>query len=272
MSVWPENYQAAATITVNFDAESVEQRVLPGEPLWGRFAFGRYGAQLGVYRILETLERYGVRATFFIPGFDADRYPAAMEAIAKAGHEVAGRGYAYEDFSALEPSAQEGILQRSEETFQRVFGGRPQGWRAPDGLMTAETRGILAARGYRFESTYCDDDVPYVVADAAGNKLVELPQFHTTAVDRHYYQVHRSPLVVSEAWREELSAMYEVGGLFNLAIHPRGDYGSGRGVRVRALADLLQAMRETPRLWIATCGEIASWTLEATPADEVRAA
>lgn len=272
MSVWPEGYHAAAVITVNFDGESVEQRALPGEPLWGRYSFGRYGAQIGVYRILDALARYEVKATFFIPGFDAERYGAAMEAIAKAGHEIAGRGYAYEDFSQLSAAAQEEALQRSEEALQRVFGAKPQGFRAPDGLMTSETRPILARRGYRYDSTFCDDDIPYVVSDASGNRLVELPHFHTTAVDRHYYQVHRSPLVVRDAWREELSATHEVGGLFNLAIHPRGDYGSGRAVRIRALLDLLQTLRETPRVWVATCGEIARWTLETAKPEETRAA
>ena len=89
-----------------------------------------------------------------------------MQAIAGAGHEVAGRGYAYEDFSALTLEEQDAVLQRSEATFQRVFGAKPSGFRAPDGLMTMETRGLLAARGYRYDSTYCDDDLPYVVANA----------------------------------------------------------------------------------------------------------
>ena len=264
MSFWPEGYHAAATVTVNFDGESVEQRTLPDQPLWGRFSYGRYGAQIGVYRILDVLDRYGVRATFFIPGFDAERYPEAMEAIAGAGHEVAGRGYAYEDFSALSVNDQQAALQKGEEALQRAFGAKPAGFRAPDGLMSNETRGILAARGYQYDSTYCDDDLPYVVSDGSGNRLAELPLFHTTAMDRHYYQVYRQPEVVREAFREELSAMFEVGGLFNLAIHPRGDYGSGRGVRIRVIEDTLQAMRETPRLWLATCGEVASHTLAAS--------
>jgi peptidoglycan-N-acetylglucosamine deacetylase len=263
MSFWPEGYHAAATVTINFDAESVEQRTLPNQPLWGRFSYGRYGAQIGVYRILDVLERYGVKATFFIPGFDAERYPAAMEAIASAGHEVAGRGYAYEDFSALTNEEQHAALERGEAVFQRVFGRKPSGFRAPDGLMTMETRGILAERGYRYDSTWCDDDVPYVV-ESNGNRLAELPIFHTSAMDRHYYQVYRQPEVVREAFREELSAMYEVGGLFNLAIHPRGDYGSGRGVRIRVIEDTLQAIRETPKLWVATCDEVAKYTLESS--------
>lgn len=271
MSFWPDGNQAAATVTVNFDGESVEQRTLPGQPLWGRFSYGRYGAQTGVYRILETLERYGVTATFFIPGFDADRYPEAMEAIARAGHEVAGRGYAYEDFNALSRADQDAALQRGEDALQRVFGTKPVGFRAPDGQMSDDTRALLAARGYRYDSTYCDDDLPYVVTDGSGNRLVELPIFHTSAMDRHYYQVYRQPAIVREAFREELSAMFEVGGLFNLAIHPRGDYGSGRGVRIRVVEDILQAMRETPRLWVATCGEIANHTL-ANWTEDARAA
>jgi peptidoglycan-N-acetylglucosamine deacetylase len=271
MSFWPDGYQAAATVTVNFDGESVEQRALPGQPLWGRLSYGRYGAQVGVYRILEALDRYGIRATFFIPGFDAERYPEAMDAISRAGHEVAGRGYAYEDFSALSPAEQNDALQRGEDTFQRVFGSRPAGFRAPEGQMSNETRRLLAARGYRYDSTYCDDDLPYIVADGDGYRMAELPHFHTSAMDRHYYQAYRQPGIVREAFREELSAMYEVGGLCNLAIHPRGDYGSGRGVRIRAIEDTLQAMRETPRLWVATCGEIASHTLD-TWTHEARAA
>ncbi len=271
MSFWPEGYHAAATVTINFDGESVEQRTLPDQPLWGRFSYGRYGAQIGVYRILDVLARYDVKATFFIPAFDADRYPEAMDAIASAGHEVAGRGHVYEDFSSLAPADQEAVLQGSEETFQRVFGSKPAGFRAPDGQMSIETRGILAKRGYRYDSTYCDDDLPYVVADSSGNRLAELPLLHTSAMDRHYYQVYRQPEIVRAAFREELSAMHEVGGLFNLAIHPRGDYGSGRGVRIRVIEDTLQAIRETPQLWVATCNEVASYTLESAT-EKARAA
>lgn len=284
MSIWPDQQQSAAVITVNFDGESFEQPELPGEPLWGRYAFGRYGAQIGVYRILELLDRYSVRATFFVPGWDVERYPEAMEAIAKAGHELAGHGYANEDFSSLSSDEQSAVLEKSEDIFQRVFGSKPAGWRGPSaganalgprpalavpgGILSSETRSLLAERGYRYDSSYCDDDIPYVVKNDAGKQLVELPQF-ATASDRPYYQVHRLPSVVSAAWREELSAVNEVGGLFNLTIHPRGDWGSGRAVRLRAVEDVLQALRETPRVWLSTCGEIAGWALESNPVGKV---
>lgn len=260
--VWPEGYQCAATITVDFDGESVEARSMD-LPLWGRNSYGRYGAQVGLQRLLALFQRFGVTATFFIPGWDAERYPAAMEAIATAGHEVAGHGYLHEDFSALTRDQQAEALERSEAALERVFGRKPSGWRAPDGLMTTETRSLLASRGYRYDSSYNDDDVPYVVSDQQGNRLVELP-VHEPSSDRYYYSKYRMPDVVAAGLREELSATYEVGGLFNLVLHPRGDYGSGRGSRIRAVAAVLQSIREYPGIWVATCGQVADWMLERT--------
>jgi peptidoglycan-N-acetylglucosamine deacetylase len=259
---WPNGSQAAATVTVNFDGESIEQRTMPGQPLWGRMSFGRYGAQAGVGRILDALDRYRVRATFFIPAWDAERYPDVMAQIASGGHEIAGRGYAYEDFSALEPDAQSDVLGRSEDVFQRVFDRKPVGWRAPDGLMTSATRELLAQRGYLYDSSYCDDDLPYLVQGARGESLVELPHF-PQASDRPYYTVRRAPDSVASAWRQELSAVYQAGALFNLALHPRGDYGSGRPSRAVAVDAILRELREYPRVWIATCEEIARWRLRA---------
>jgi peptidoglycan-N-acetylglucosamine deacetylase len=287
--IWPYQQHSAVVITVNFDGESFEQPLLPDEPLWGRYSFGRYGAQAGVERLLDLFDRYGVVATFFVAGWDIERYPRVMEKIARGGHELAGRGWANEDFSVLTPDEQRTVLERSEAAFVHAFGQRPAGWRAPSGvaqlnepraslsiqgsLMSNATRPLLVERGYRYDSSFCDDDLPYVVG-ARHNpyaRLVELPQF-TTASDRHYYQIHRLPDVVADAWREELSAVHEIGGLFNLAISPRGDWGSGRGVRIRAVESLLQSLRETSNIWRATCGQVADWMLTNVDNADVRPA
>jgi small GTP-binding protein len=154
-------------------------------------------------------------------------------------------------FALLSPDVQQSVLERTEEAFQKVIGRRPAGFRGPSALkgvndpgqrlaipgslMSGATRGILAERGYRYDSSYCDDDVPYLVD---GTQLVEIPH-HPSQSDRVYYEHHRMPETVNEALREELSATHEAGGLFNLALSPRGDWGSGRRVRIRAVEDVL---------------------------------
>jgi peptidoglycan/xylan/chitin deacetylase (PgdA/CDA1 family) len=257
---WPDGAQAAASITVNFDAESVDRAAMP-MPLWGRYSHGRYGAQLGARNLLALFARYDVRATFFIGGWDVERYPALMQDIVAAGHEVAGHGYLHEDFSALTPDDQTAILVMSEETFSATFGHKPMGFRAPERLMSAETRQLLAARGYRYDSGYSDDDLPYLVAGEDGRlALVELPVQEVWA-DKAYYEKHRTPAAVQAAFVDEFESCYAAGAVFTLSLHPRGDSGSGRGLRVRALELVLQSLREQPRLWLATCGEMADWTL-----------
>jgi peptidoglycan/xylan/chitin deacetylase (PgdA/CDA1 family) len=259
---WPQGNQCAVAITVNYDGESVERRTIPERPLWGRDSYGRYPAKIGTRRLLDCFARAGVRATFFIPAWDAYHEPSAMRQIAAAGHEVAGHGDVHEDFSSLATDEQRAALERSEGLFRRKFGAPPAGWRAPDGLMTQETRPLLIERGYRYDSSFCDDDLPYLTADAQGRRMVELP-VHASASDRPYYLQRRTPAHVSAAWREEFSAVYQAGGLFVLTLHPRSDYGSGRAVRIPAIEALLQTIRDTPRVWLATCGEIADWTMQA---------
>ncbi|MEE8421682.1 MAG: polysaccharide deacetylase family protein [Dehalococcoidia bacterium] len=263
---WPAGAQSAVAITVNFDGESVERTADPDAPQWGRFSYGRYGAQVGVQRLLDLFERRGVAATFFVPAWDVERHPDIAERIVADGHEVAGHGYYHEDFSALTVEEQRAVLERSEQAFERSFGQRPAGWRAPDGLMSAETRSLLAERGYEYESSFPDDDLPYVVASERGDRIVELPVF-AGASDQHYYRAHRIPNVVERAWYDEFDAMHRAGGLLNVTLHPRGDYGSGRAVRIGPIEALLDAVAEHDDVWVATCRDIAAHAL-ATAGDD----
>ena len=261
---WPGGARAATIVTVNLDGESVERGEGNAGLLWGRHSYGRYGVQAGVYRLLELFSKFSLKTTFFVPGWDAESYPTLCETIVDAGHDVGGHGYLHEDFSALTSAEQGDALDRSEAAFERAFGRRPTGWRAPYGLMSSATRGLLIERGYRYDSSYCDDDVPYIVQNASGERLVELPVFGPMG-DRHYYSLRRAPDVVAQGWREEFDAMVAAGGLFNLHLRPRGDFGSGRAVRVQAVETILRHIGQSTDIWVTTADEMAHWALESLP-------
>ena len=84
-----------------------------------------YGALVGVPRILAILEHHGVRATFFVPGFTADRYPETVRSIVDGGHEIAHHGYLHESVSTLTPEREEEALLRGIESLERTSGRRP---------------------------------------------------------------------------------------------------------------------------------------------------
>src|SRR3954468_9279852 len=54
-----------------------------------------YGPLVGVPRIIDLLQEYGLPVTFFVPGVTAERYPDAVEQILAAGHEVGHHSYAH---------------------------------------------------------------------------------------------------------------------------------------------------------------------------------
>lgn len=269
-STWPEGRTCAVMVTVNFDAESVDLHEAKPENLYGKFSYGRYGMRAGVWRLLDVLRSHSLKGTFFVPALDAENNRAAIDAIVKSGHEIAARGYAFEDHRKL-GDKQAATLERAHTVLKTITGTAPVGWRAPFGLLTRETFDYLAELGYLYDSSFQDDDYPYVVQCESGKKIVELPTFEALT-DATFYNPRHSHSRALKVWKEEFAAMYEAGHSVNLTLHPRGDYGSGRAARANAVDEFLTFIARYPRVYFATCREVAHWWLNAHPRSESVAA
>lgn len=252
--------------TVNFDAESVDLQQVERENLYGRFLYGRYGMRAGLWRLLELLRERAVRATFFVPAADAEANRAQMAAIVRDGHEIAARGYAFEDHSSLGAAERE-TLERAHRTLTEVCGRAPAGWRAPRGLLSLDTLNHLGDLGYRYDSSFQDDDYPYVVRCPSARELVELPVCPMLD-DSTLYSLHHTHERLLKTWKEEFAAMYEAGCLVTLTLHARGDIGSGRASRVAVVGEFLDHVARHPGVLFMTCGELADWWRQHHPEAE----
>jgi peptidoglycan-N-acetylglucosamine deacetylase len=266
---WPDGHRAAAALTFDVDAESV---VLSADPTsrtrLGVMSHQAYGPLTGVPRILSMLERQAVRATFFVPGYTAERFPSVCARIAEAGHEIAHHGYLHESMHGLDVGEVERTLDRGLEAIDRVLGLRPTGYRAPMWEMSYETPALLVERGFAYDSTLMDCDVPYVLqtpGSPAGHDLVEIP-IHWSLDDWEQYAfipevfgtgLIESPAKVGEMWTLELDAFHRAGGCFVLTNHP---FLSGRPSRLAVLEQLIEHMRSFSDLWVAPLEEIAAHT------------
>src|SRR5260221_1139521 len=111
-------------LTFDFDAMSVwfgYKNVTPA-----MLYRGEYGARVGVPRVLNLLAEHSLPATFFIPGHTIDSFPAEVEAIQKAGHEIAHHSYAHVDPSEQTPEEERQDMERALETLKRI-GVKPLG-------------------------------------------------------------------------------------------------------------------------------------------------
>lgn len=107
--------------------------------------------------VLRLLAEYGVRATFFVLGWVADRNPGLVEAIAKSGHELATHGYWHELVYRQSPEEFAVDLCQSLEAIVRPADGiKVAGYRAPSFSITRQSLWALAVlrdHGIRYDSS-----------------------------------------------------------------------------------------------------------------------
>lgn len=107
-------------------------------------------------RILSILNKYNIKATFFILGWVADRCPELTKEIASEGHEIATHGYAHLLVKQLTPQCFEQDLVRSLEAIKKGTDISVKGFRAPSFSVTPEKSWIfqiLAKHGIRYDSS-----------------------------------------------------------------------------------------------------------------------
>ncbi len=247
---WPDGMRAAACFTFDVDAESPILFEHPEAADWlDVMSHQAYGPRTGVPRLLRLLDRQGVRATFFVPGYTAERWPDTVRAIRDAGHEIGHHGYLHEGAHGASVDDQERRLVRGLGALDAVLGLRPAGYRAPMWELTSDTLPLLAKHGFAYDAGLMDADHPYLLAtsEAPGAPaIVELPG-HWSLDDWEPYNylpgitgsgVIASPDEVVGRWILELDALVAEGGLFMLTNHP---FVSGRASRAAALERLISA-------------------------------
>ena len=265
---WPGGAQAAASFSFDVDAESAILHAAPSSAdRPGVMSHQSYGPLVGVPRLLDVLDRHSVISTFFVPGYTAERYPGVVRDIVAAGHEIAHHGYLHETLQGVEPSAEAAYLDRGLEALERVAGIRPLGYRAPMWEPTWATAGLLAERGFLYDSSLMDADHPYelAVADVEGvASIVEIP-IHWALDDWEQYcfvpgvsgeGLIESPAKVEEMWSLELDAMRDVGGCFTLTNHP---FLTGRPSRARALERVVEQAVGYGDVWVTSLAQIAEY-------------
>jgi peptidoglycan/xylan/chitin deacetylase (PgdA/CDA1 family) len=265
---WPPGVRAAACFTFDVDAESPILFDHPEAAAWlDVMSHQAYGPRTGVPRILRTLDRQGIRATFFVPGYTAERWPDTIRSIRDAGHEIAHHGYLHEGArTATGVDEEERRLVRGLDALDAVAGVRPVGYRGPNWDLSHDTPALLARYGFRYDTGLMDADHPYhlaVSAEPGAATIVELPA-HWSLDDWEPYNylpgitgsgVISSPADVVARWTLELEALVAERGLFMLTNHP---FVSGRASRAAALEDLIARAKSIDGLWIATAAEIAA--------------
>ena len=184
--IWPGLTQCTVNLGFDIDAQSNwigRDPAFRNRPVMMTAA--DYGPKVGVPRILNLMDEYGLKASFFIPGFTAEQYPDLVKEILARGHEVAGHGYMHLRPAELTLEEEIEDLDRGLEALEKAAGQKITGYRVPGGEASNHSMSLLAERGIIYDSSLMDDDAPYMIETSNGNVL-QIP-FHWLLDDFPYY-------------------------------------------------------------------------------------
>jgi len=256
---WPGGRRCAAMLCFDVDGETT---ALSEDPQLARrrtlMSQCEYGPRVGVPRLLGLLDHLAVPATFFVPGYIAERHPQMLAAIVERGHEVGLHGYLHEKLAGLTEAEEEELLLRTLALLERLTGVRPAGFRAPWFETNPWTAGLLARHGLSYSASEMGDDVPYRhpggLVEIPGQWLLEDWEQFAFNADPAWGFSPENCAKVFDLWWREFEAMHDFGCCFVLTLHP---WLSGRPSRVRLLEDLVTAMQSKGGVWFARGGELA---------------
>ena len=107
-------------------------------------------------RVLALLDDRGVKATFFILSWNAERHPELVRRIAEAGHEIASHGYGHGLAYELGEQAFRNDVERSKKLLEDLTGTPVLGYRAPSFSITKRSLwalDVLMDLGFRYDSS-----------------------------------------------------------------------------------------------------------------------
>jgi peptidoglycan/xylan/chitin deacetylase (PgdA/CDA1 family) len=83
--------------------------------------------------LISVLNRYGVRATFFLIGSNCERFPDSVKAIHDAGHVIGNHTWSHEVLPLKLPSSVREEIMKTSVLIEKYTGQKPAFFRAPHG-------------------------------------------------------------------------------------------------------------------------------------------
>jgi peptidoglycan/xylan/chitin deacetylase (PgdA/CDA1 family) len=282
---WPGGARLAVNVVINYE-EGSERSLAAGDPdqetstEWGSYPFGEernlametmyeYGSRVGIWRILEQLDRFDADATFFACAVAVEANPELAAAIAQSRHDVVCHGYRWEEVFRLSEAEEREHMRMAVSSLTTSLGRRPLGWYCRYGPSVRTRRLVVEEGGFLFDCDAYNDDVPYYVTVGDRRHLV-VPYSPDTNDFRFWQQ--SGPATAAQFFEylcDAFDFLYQESRdhlkLMSVGLHPRIIGRPGRIVSLTRFLDYVQGKKEAA---ILTRTELARWWLQHHPAED----
>jgi allantoinase len=218
-----------------------------------------YGNRVGVFRLMEVLDRFGIRSTAPVNAAVCERYPAIVAEGLRRRWEFVGHGLdmgRQHNADLSEPEESE-MIASALSIVRKATGQAVTGWLSPAQAESPRTLDLLAGAGIEYVCDWVNDELPYPMRTRSG-PLHAMPYSYDINDATMIWASHHSPTEFAEQVSEQFDWLHEEsrrrgGRIFTLVVHP---WCIGQPHRIRALERILSNVAGRPGVWMAPGAEI----------------
>ena len=276
---WPNGARVALWVVPALEWFPLDMKGVPFKPPGAmqtaypdlrHYTLRDYGNRVGIFRIMQALERHQIRASVAINAAVAVRYPSLVQACVARGWEVIANGLDMDHLhhAGLAPDDERQLIANSLTLLRQASGQAVRGWLSPAKSESAATTELLAQAGLDYVCDWVNDDMPFVMRTAHG-PIHAMP--HPIDMDDHTILVQNHH--TEDDFRDQLCDQFDLlyresatqgGRIMAISLHP---WVIGQPYRMGALEEALAHIMRHKGVWAATGSEILdAWKSSAAAA------
>lgn len=262
---WPDGARVALWVCPNIEYFYVGKALRGGFgaahlPDVTGYTLRDYGSRIGVFRLMEVLDKHGIRASVLLNSDVCKMQPEIIEEGNKRHWEWLGHGLtnnlALNDYP---PEEEQRVIREVTDTIAAATGKKPKGWLGPGLIETFNTPDLLAAEGYEYVCDWGCDDQPVPMRVKSGRMIV-VPYEQGINDINIFLRRNHTPEQYLRMFCDQFDTLYEEGAtsgrVMAIPLHP---FIVGFPFRIKYLDKALEYICSHQGVWRTTGWEIAEW-------------
>ena len=256
---WPGDARLAVWVIPNIEFFPLDEPIPGGRAVPDLNAWSKrdYGNRIGVFRLMDTLARFGFKGTVALNSDICAAHPQIIAEAMRLDWELMGHCETNaRALNAIPEDQEAAVIGNVVATIERASGARPRGWLGAGLQETWRTLEHLCDAGLDYVADWANDDQPYMMY-LGDRRLVSIP--YTLEInDRPAFErYYRSSAEFEQMIRDQFDVLYReserVAKVMAIALHP---FLIGVPHRIGALENALDYIRGHDGVWAATGSEI----------------
>jgi allantoinase len=265
----PDGKRLAFYVAVNIEHYAFGQPALSLAPFTAElvpdplnYGWRDYGPRVGIWRLMELLDRVGMRGTAVVNTDVFEHYPQIVTAARERNWAFVGHGQNNSRWHVgMERDDELAFLGNLVGEFREATGQSPRGWLGPALTSTMNTIELLAEVGFEYSLDWANDDQPYDL-NVPGGRLLSVPYSSEVNDIPAFVLHHHTGEQFAQSVIDQFDVLYAEGEsslrVMGIGIHP---FLVGQPFRAKHFARALEHIASHEDVWLTTSDDIADWFL-----------